>query len=115
VDTLILGGFDRGIEYDSLIEYLQEYPLSNVAFTGPAGKRIFDEWKEKYPLPNHFILENDFHEIVLFAYKYTQKGKICLLSPAAASYDQFKNFTERRDFYKSLVINSILKVNDSNL
>lgn len=115
VDTLILGGFDRGIEYDSLIDYIHEYPLSNVAFTGPAGKRIFDEWKEKYPLPSHFILENDFHEIVLFAYKYTQKGKICLLSPAAASYDQFKNFTERGDFYKSLVINNILKVNDSNL
>lgn len=109
VDTLILGGFDRGIEYDLLIDFLHENPIRNLVFTGPAGKRIFDEWKSKYPLPENFILENDFEEIVLFAYKNTQPGKICLLSPAASSYDQFKNFIERGNVFKSLIENCLLK------
>ncbi|HRT13504.1 MAG TPA: UDP-N-acetylmuramoyl-L-alanine--D-glutamate ligase [Bacteroidales bacterium] len=103
VDTLILGGFDRGIDYSRLIEYLQEDKVANIAFTGPAGKRIYTEWKEKYLLPPHFILENDFAEIVNFAFQYTQKGKICLLSPAAASFDQFKDFIERGNYYKKLI------------
>ncbi|MCQ2286149.1 MAG: UDP-N-acetylmuramoyl-L-alanine--D-glutamate ligase [Bacteroidales bacterium] len=109
VDTLIVGGFDRGIEYDLLIDFLHQNPVRNVVFIGPAGKRIFDEWKEKYPLPENFILENDFEEIVIFAYKNTQPGKICLLSPAASSYDQFKNFVERGNTYKSLIENSLLR------
>jgi UDP-N-acetylmuramoylalanine--D-glutamate ligase len=32
----------------------------------------------------------------------TEPGKICLLSPAAASYDIFKNFEERGHVYKKL-------------
>ena len=109
VDTLIIGGFDRGIEYDVLIDYLQKNPVRNVVFTGPAGKRIFDEWKQNFNLPENFILENDFEEIVIFAYKNTAEGKICLLSPAASSYDQFKNFVERGNTYKSLIENSLLR------
>ena len=109
VDTLIIGGFDRGIEYVSLIDYLHQNPVRNIVFTGPAGKRIFDEWKQKFNLPENFILENDFEEIVIFAYRNTESGKICLLSPAASSYDQFKNFVERGNTYKSLIENSLLR------
>lgn len=109
VDTLILGGFDRGIEYGRLIDFLQKNPVRNMVFTGPAGKRIFDEWKECCALPENFILENDFEEIVLFAYRNTLPGKICLLSPAASSYDQFKNFMERGNCYKSLIENNLLR------
>ncbi len=103
VDTLILGGYDRGIDYKLIINHLQEEPVTNVIFTGPAGRRIYEEWKMNYPLPENFILENDFYEIVLFAFKNTQKNKICLLSPAAASYDQFKDFTERGNTFKALI------------
>ena len=35
----------------------------------------------------------------------TQKGKVCLLSPAAASYDAYKDFKERGDHYKKLARN----------
>ena len=37
------------------------------------------------------------------AKKYTKKGKICLLSPAAPSYNAFKNFEEKGKQYKKLV------------
>ena len=45
-------------------------------------------------------------EAVSTAKKVTKKGKICLLSPAAASYGFFKNFEERGNQYKELVKNS---------
>lgn len=103
VDTLILGGFDRGIDYSVLIDFLQEEPVRNIAFTGPAGRRILQEWQEKYPLPECYIVEDDFAKIVDFAFEKTEEGRIVLLSPAAASYDQFKNFEERGRVFVQLI------------
>jgi UDP-N-acetylmuramoylalanine--D-glutamate ligase len=44
-------------------------------------------------------------EAVKIAKKVTRKNKICLLSPAASSYNQFKNFEERGRKYKELILN----------
>ena len=104
VETLVLGGYDRGIEYGLLLKFFKEEPMTNIAFTGPAGQRILNEWKASdTPLPEHYILENDFRKIVQFAFEVTSQGKIALLSPAAASYDQFKNFEERGRVFRQLV------------
>lgn len=47
-----------------------------------------------------FWAEN-LEEAGQIAFKHTRKGKNCLLSPAAASYDQYRNFEERgREFKK---------------
>jgi UDP-N-acetylmuramoylalanine--D-glutamate ligase len=48
-------------------------------------------------------MANDYKEVVEIAGEVTGKGKICLLSPAAASYDMFKNFEERGNTYKKNV------------
>ena len=40
---------------------------------------------------------------VKLAKKLTAKGKSCVMSPAAASYNDFKNFEERGDAFKALV------------
>jgi len=104
VDTLIIGGYDRGIEYGILIDFLRENPVPNLVFTGPAGKRIFNEWKPQGNLPEAYILEDDFRKIVDFIFEKTEEGRIALLSPAAASYDQFKNFEERGRIFKQYII-----------
>jgi len=100
VDTLLLGGFDRGIDYRILYDYLKENPVENIVFMGPAGMRMKAEWETGI---NH-IVENDMQKIIHFAIQNTQKGKICLLSPAAASYDQYKNFEERGKLFKQCVL-----------
>jgi len=97
VNTLILGGFDRGIDYRVLYDYLQKNPVENVVFMGPAGIRMKTEWNSKG------IIEDDMQKIVSYAITHTQKGKICLLSPAAASYDQYTNFEERGKKFKECV------------
>jgi len=103
VDTLILGGFDRGISYDSLIDFLSKSPVSNLVFIGDAGKRMLGIYQSGGFTGKNTLLASDFEEAVVFAKRITEKNKICLLSPAAASYDMFKNFAERGAKYKQLV------------
>jgi len=96
VDTLILGGFDRGIDYSPLVEFLNEHPTKNIVFVGAAGRRI----KSQFSIFNfQFILEDDYTKIVPWCAEHTPQGGVVLLSPAAASYDSFKNFEARGDFF----------------
>lgn len=102
VDTLILGGFDRGIDYSGLAQYLSTSAVRNMVFVGKAGERI----REAMPtMPENYLVEDDYAKIVAWCFEHTAKGKVCLLSPAAASYDAFKNFEERGSRYKQLVMN----------
>ena len=106
VETLILGGFDRGIDYQVLIDFLKENPIQNIAFTGPAGHRMLEMCREQNALPQNFIETDDYEAIVRFCYEKTPVGGTALLSPAAASYNQFKNFEERGNTFKQLVVSS---------
>ncbi|MCX6248119.1 MAG: UDP-N-acetylmuramoyl-L-alanine--D-glutamate ligase [Bacteroidetes bacterium] len=103
VDTLILGGFDRGIDYSGFALFLSGSGIRNLIFTGEAGRRILHEIREiKKPEQTLFLLSkfDEFPEIVS---NVTKPGSVCLLSPAAASYDEFQNFEMRGKRYKELV------------
>lgn len=97
--TLILGGFDRGIEYASLLKFLKSSAVQQLIFTGPAGKRMQKHYKGN----QHAVSLDDMQEIVNHAHQNTPSGKICLLSPAAASYDRYKNFEERGNAYRKAI------------
>lgn len=103
VNTLILGGFDRGIDYRPLVNYLLKYPVENLIFTGPAGKRIHNELTASAKYRGKVFFAVDFKHLTQLCFENTASGKICLLSPAAASYDMFKNFEERGDIFKKNV------------
>ncbi len=102
VRTLILGGMDRGIDYSPLVEQIGEFEVKNIAFVGEAGRRIYKEMKEK---ANNYncLLSDNYKEIVSWCKANTQKEKICLLSPAASSYDMFTNFEHRGEVFKQLI------------
>jgi UDP-N-acetylmuramoylalanine--D-glutamate ligase len=103
VDTLILGGFDRGIDYSGLARFLSASGIRNLIFTGDAGRRILHEIKDiKKPTQTLFLISR-FDEFKEIAFNVTEKGRICLLSPAAASYDEFQNFEVRGKRFKELV------------
>lgn len=106
VDTLILGGFDRGIDYSQLTRYLDAPEglgsrVRNLVLVGQSGQRIL-QLLDLSSLRN-ILIENDYRAIVEWCYQHTAPGRICLLSPAAASYDAFKNFEHRGDYFKQLV------------
>jgi UDP-N-acetylmuramoylalanine--D-glutamate ligase len=105
VDTLILGGFDRGIDYSGLAKFLAASGVRNLIFTGDAGRRILHEIRDiKSPGQTLFLLSR-FDEFIDIVFNVTRKGLICLLSPAAASYDEFQNFEMRGKRFKELVRN----------
>lgn len=104
VDTLILGGFDRGIDYSPLVSFLQECPIPNIVFVGQAGRRVLQMLPTTHcPLPTH-IIEDDYTKIVPWCAEHTPQGGVVLLSPAAASYDAFKNFEHRGDFFREQIL-----------
>lgn len=105
VDTLILGGKDRGIDYSILVDFLTISKVKNVIFTGPAGKRIMDLCSEKKPQSQRYVFVNLFGDIENVIRQCTPSGGICLLSPAASSYDQFLNFEERGRAFKKIAGN----------
>ena len=100
VNTLIFGGMDRGINYQELIDYLDEGHVTNLICMPTTGYKIGKKIKNKNV--NIYYAET-LQEAVTIAKSVTEKDKICLLSPAAASYEYFKNFMEKGNTYKALV------------
>ena len=103
VDTLILGGFDRGVDYTELADFLIASRVSTFIVTGAAGMRIADAIEKKGAGQKRVIRIHRFDEFLPYALKYTQPGHVCLLSPAAASYDEFRSFEERGMRFTGLV------------
>ena len=98
VDTLIIGGMDRGLDYTEFIEFLNKSNITNVICMPKSGHDIATKLKKE----KVYIVET-MEEAVKIAKKVTNKGKSCLLSPAAASYGFFKNFEEKGNIYQELV------------
>jgi UDP-N-acetylmuramoylalanine--D-glutamate ligase len=103
VNTLLLGGFDRGIDYSKLAQFLINSDVENLIFIGEAGKRILTEIEVFGISSNQCFKAVSFENAIEIAKDKTKKGCICLLSPAAASYDMFKNFEERGNAFKAMV------------
>ncbi len=99
VETLILGGYDRGIKYDNLKERLNKSYVKNLILFLPSGERIKKEVKGKF---KYYFVKN-MEEAVKKSFQATSKGKICLLSPASPSFGLFRDYKERGDLFKKYI------------
>lgn len=97
--TIFLWGLDRWYNFQSLIKKLEEFNIKNIVLFPDSWKKIKWLLDETY----NFIETSDMNKAVEFAYKYTEKGKICLLSCASPSYSIWKNFEEKWDLFKKIV------------
>ncbi len=102
VDTLIFGGKDRGISYTEFEKYLLTSPMTNLIGLPETGHNIINSLI-KSGCTKNMIKAFDMNHAVKSAYELTQKGKSCLLSPAASSYNVYKNFEFKGDHYKQLI------------
>ena len=100
VDSLILGGMDRKIDYSYFIEYLKTSNISNFICMPTTGTFI---GKELEKFGKKVFYANTLEEAHEIAVKETKKDMICLLSPAASSYEFFKNFEEKGKKFESIV------------
>lgn len=96
--TILLGGEDRGYDFNELEKVLRKSNTKNIVLFPNSGRRIL---KSKRSFK---ILEtSSMKEAIDFAFKNTPKGKICLLSGASPSYSLWKNFEEKGNSFKFFV------------
>lgn len=108
VESLIVGGHDRGIAYDKLADEIvrRSGSLKNVMFLPETGRRIEALIRERNaatPEQQRFFPVANLEEAVELAFKHTSVGKICLLSPASSSLNQFRDYQDRGDAFKRFV------------
>ena len=100
-DVLLLGGFDRGLDYSELTDFLVTSSVSYFLFMGKAGEKMYRQMRksagEKTLLP-----VKDLKEAVK-TIENLKDISTCLMSPAAASYDAFHNFEHRGDTFRELI------------
>ncbi|MCL4352937.1 UDP-N-acetylmuramoyl-L-alanine--D-glutamate ligase [Patescibacteria group bacterium] len=102
VETLIAGGFDRGISFGELGEYLTHCKLKNLILFPASGTRIWNAVKRHNKngnLPKKFNVST-MKEAVNTALANTSAGKICLLSPASPSFGIFKDYKDRGNQFR---------------
>lgn len=99
VNTLIFGGMDRGISYSEFIDFLNHSNIKHFICMPTTGHDIGTLLpKEK----TYFV--NTLEEAAALSMKITEKNTICLLSPAASSYEYFKNYQEKGNKFKEFIL-----------
>ena len=95
---LIMGGRDKGNTYTP-IKKLVKQRVKSIFLIGEASSKIKKDLND-YTV---FIYCNDVENAVKQIFKTAVGGDTVLLSPACASFDQFKNFEERGEVFKKAV------------
>ncbi len=95
---LILGGKDKGNNYDQ-IRKLVEKNVKKIYAIGSSANKVFEYFKEIVPTEYKQTLES----CVEAAHKEAEPGSVVLLSPACASFDMFDNFEHRGKVFKEAV------------
>lgn len=95
---LILGGKDKGNNYDDIKELVKEHVLKIYAI-GSSAQKVYDYF-------HSFIeteIKNSLEECVQSARKEAKQNSVVLLSPACASFDMFNNYEHRGKVFKEVV------------
>ena len=100
INTIIVGGKDRGVNLQELINFLAKSEIENIICLPKTGEYIKEGLKAS---KKNVVYKEKLEQAVDFAKKVTKKGSVCLLSPAASSYGYFKNFEERGRLFKKYV------------
>ena len=95
---LLLGGLDKGGDFRSLLPHTHNNLKEVIAF-GQAKELILTALRDAVRSTSVM----DLKEALELAQNCSQPGDVVLLSPGCASFDQFNNFEERGNYFRSLV------------
>jgi len=99
--VLIAGGYDKHLEYDTLGQAVVQRHVRLVVALGQVRNKIQDAVRQFGEVP--VVLADTFEQAFHTAVQASRPGDIVLLSPAAASYDMFRNFEARGQRFRELV------------
>lgn len=95
----IVGGQDKGNDYNSLLPYVHE-KVRAIVCLGVDNTPIIQSFHNTI---GTLVETRSMDEAVKLAQGFAQEGDTVLLSPACASFDLFKNYEERGDLFKAAV------------
>ncbi|MRG85493.1 UDP-N-acetylmuramoyl-L-alanine--D-glutamate ligase [Salinibacillus xinjiangensis] len=92
---LLAGGLDRGNDFDGLIPYLDN--VKELVVFGQTADKLIKVAKQAGI--EHVKIVDNVEHAVHEAYASSEEGDVILLSPACASWDQYRSFEERGDMF----------------
>jgi len=95
---LILGGKDKAGEFERMRELVKEKTRAVITI-GKAADRISEALQGSATI----VPAGDMQHAVKWAAEYAKRGDAVLLSPACASFDQYRNFEHRGEHFEELV------------
>ena len=98
--VLILGGQDKGNDYQPLEKIVRE-KVKAIVCMGVDNHKIMEFFT---PIVKNIEETHSVTDAVRVASKYTEGGDTVLLSPACASFDLFKNYEDRGEQFKNAVL-----------
>lgn len=96
---LLAGGLDRGNDFDELVPYLKG--AKALILFGQTAKKLQQAGK-KAGIQSIYRVDN-VEEAVPLSYQISEPGDVILLSPACASWDQYKTFEVRGNIFTQAV------------
>lgn len=102
VETLIAGGYDRGLDFSILAQFLSQRKLKNLILFPDTGEKIWQamlDHVDQENLPQKYDV-NSMEQAVNIAMSTTSPGKICVLSPGSASFNLFLDYEDRGNQFK---------------
>jgi UDP-N-acetylmuramoylalanine--D-glutamate ligase len=97
----IVGGVDKGNDYDELMQLVRE-KVKAIVCLGVDNKKILDAFGNVVDV---MVEVGSMTEAVKVSQKLSEKGDTVLLSPACASFDLFENYEDRGKQFKAAVQN----------
>jgi UDP-N-acetylmuramoylalanine--D-glutamate ligase len=101
--VLILGGQGKGADYTPIREALVRSTVRGVICYGREGRAFQALLRPALPVDVPVDVVEPFDAAVVAARRLAKTGDVVLLSPAATSYDQFRNATVRGERFTTLV------------
>jgi UDP-N-acetylmuramoylalanine--D-glutamate ligase len=95
---LIAGGLSKGTAYSELAPLLRQ-KVRRIVLIGSATDELEQAWEGAAPT----VRAGDLANAVRLCREIAQPGEIVLLSPACASFDQYRDFEERGEHFRRLV------------
>ena len=104
--TVLIGGYDRGVDLSALIAYLAATANLTVITMPVTGDRVADALEAWKAGPSVYRTPS-LREAVSKAHEITKPGGVVLLSPAASSFGAFENYIARSAAYAAAIMEVI--------
>jgi len=97
----IVGGVDKGNDYDELMPLVRE-KVKAIVCLGVDNTKIINAFNNVVDV---MVETTSMSEAVQLAQRLAEKGDSVLLSPACASFDLFENYEDRGQQFKQAIFN----------